>query len=67
MRRKGSERHGDRIARARAIAMRWMCKCYYTNVAAFRCYCCGARPPRSLRAEMRSIYRARKLPVSTDA
>ncbi|MDQ4090372.1 MAG: hypothetical protein M3163_08730 [Actinomycetota bacterium] len=27
----------------------WWCECDYHNIAAYRCYHCGARPPRRLR------------------
>jgi hypothetical protein len=47
--------------------MLWMCRCCYTNVAAIRCYYCGSRPPRRLRAEIKSIYRAKEPRVSVDA
>jgi hypothetical protein len=30
----------------------WWCRCSYSNIAAFRCFYCGARPPRRLRAEV---------------
>ncbi len=33
----------------------WWCKCDYHNIATYRCYHCGARPPRRLRAEVRAI------------
>ena len=33
----------------------WMCDCHYHNVVAFRCYGCGARPPRRVRAMLRSL------------
>lgn len=28
----------------------WWCDCNYHNVATYRCYCCGSRPPKALRA-----------------
>ena len=30
----------------------WWCTCNYNNIAALRCFHCGARPPRRLRAEV---------------
>jgi hypothetical protein len=32
----------------------WWCRCNYSNIAALRCYACGARPPKRLRAEIAS-------------
>jgi hypothetical protein len=34
----------------------WACKCAYTNVAAYRCHGCGARPPRRLRAKIQAPW-----------
>ena len=33
----------------------WWCRCDYNNIATYRCYHCGARPPRRLRAEVRAM------------
>jgi hypothetical protein len=33
----------------------WMCDCHYHNVVAFRCYGCGARPPRPVRALLKAL------------
>jgi hypothetical protein len=30
----------------------WSCDCDYHNVASFRCYGCGARPPRAVCARV---------------
>lgn len=30
----------------------WWCRCDYNNIATFRCYHCGSRPPRRLRAQL---------------
>lgn len=32
-----------------------MCDCHYHNVVAFRCYGCGARPPRQIRALLKAL------------
>jgi hypothetical protein len=34
---------------SRWIEMLWRCRCEYTNIASYRCYGCGSRPPRQLR------------------
>lgn len=34
---------------ARWLEMLWRCPCQYSNVATYRCYGCGSRPPRELR------------------
>jgi len=43
------------IQLARWFETFWWCKCSYSNIATLRCYHCGARPPRQLRAEVESI------------
>ncbi len=52
MERSGLGKHRQRwVAMAsRWIEMLWRCPCQYTNVATYRCYGCGSRPPRALRA-----------------
>lgn len=35
--------------RARWVEILWCCSCDYHNIATFRCYFCGAKPPRELR------------------
>jgi hypothetical protein len=37
---------------ARWLETFWCCQCNYSNVATLRCYQCGRRPPRQLRAEV---------------
>jgi len=37
---------------ARWFETMWWCRCDYTNIATFRCYHCGSRPPRRLRAQV---------------
>jgi hypothetical protein len=37
---------------ARWLEMLWRCPCEYSNVATYRCYGCGSRPPRELRAQV---------------
>jgi hypothetical protein len=39
---------------ARWLETFWWCQCNYSNVATLRCYQCGRRPPRRLRAEVAS-------------
>lgn len=43
------------IQLARWFETFWWCKCNYSNIATFRCYHCGRRPPRQLRAQVESI------------
>lgn len=45
----------------------WWCKCDYNNIATYRCYHCGARPPRRLRAELLALPCPEEPMVSTDA
>jgi hypothetical protein len=42
---------------ARWVETFWSCKCDYNNIATYRCYHCGARPPRTLRAELEATAR----------
>lgn len=30
----------------------WSCGCHYHNIASFRCYGCGAKPPRAVSARV---------------
>jgi|1186.fasta_scaffold19927_2 hypothetical protein len=47
MKHKGSRRRQRRLEQlARWLEELWSCDCAYHNVASFRCYGCGARPPR---------------------
>lgn len=68
MRRKVSEGRSERKARAHSSEGSWLCRCSYTNVATRRCYFCGARPPRIVRAELRSAAPyVEDAPVASDA
>lgn len=40
---------------ARWIEILWWCPCDYNNIATYRCYYCGARPPREIRDLLRAI------------
>jgi hypothetical protein len=40
---------------ARWVELLWSCPCEYNNIATYRCYGCGARPPREVRAFLASI------------
>jgi hypothetical protein len=51
-RRVAERRHRRLIELARWFETFWWCRCSYSNIAAFRCFYCGARPPRRLRAEV---------------
>ncbi len=42
---------------ARWVELLWRCPCQYTNVATYRCFGCGARPPRALRASVAASAR----------
>ena len=58
MRRRGAQRRNRRLAQLAAwFETFWWCKCSYSNIAAYRCYYCGSRPPRSLRAELNAMAR----------
>jgi hypothetical protein len=68
MRRRANERRERRLLQlARWIETLWWCKCDYNNVAAYRCFHCGARPPRRLRAQMAAITVPKKELAATDA
>ena len=43
----------------------WWCRCSYSNIAAFRCYCCGSRPPRRLRAQVAARPAGRREIISS--
>ncbi len=47
-------RQWKRLA-ARCLEVLWSCPCEYNNVATYRCYGCGSRPPREVRDYLRSI------------
>lgn len=65
MRRRGAERRAHRLAQlARWLETFWWCKCDYNNIATYRCYHCGARPPRRLRAELRDMTAAQNHSLS---
>ena len=50
MRRRAVERRERRLLQlARWFETFWWCECDYHNIATYRCYHCGARPPRRLR------------------
>jgi hypothetical protein len=40
---------------ARWVELLWSCPCEYTNVATYRCYGCGARPPREVRTFLATV------------
>lgn len=66
MRGKGSQRRRRQLAPlARWFEIFWWCRCNYTNIAAYRCYHCGARPPRRLRAEVASMPLPEEEPVTS--
>ena len=68
MRRMASERRRRQLARlARWFDIFWWCRCNYGNVATYRGYHCGARPPRHLRSEVAAISRREERPVAADA
>lgn len=68
MRRRVSERRERRLLQlARWFETFWWCKCDYHNIAAYRCYHCGARPPRSLRARVASMTVPEKQLIANDA
>ena len=53
MRRNGSTRRQRSLEQLAAwLDTFWWCDCDYHNVASLRCYGCGARPSRRLRALM---------------
>jgi hypothetical protein len=53
MKRKGSRRRQRRLEQlARWLEEFWSCDCEYHNVASFRCFGCGARPPRAVCARV---------------
>lgn len=52
---------------SRWIEMLWRCRCQYTNVATFRCYGCGSRPPRELRAAVSATVQAELAPLEPAA
>jgi hypothetical protein len=55
-----AERVRRRWARYAAwIEVLWSCRCDYTNVASYRCYFCGSRPPRELRDALEPVAAAR--------
>ena len=59
MGRWGAERRRRRTEQlAQWFETFWWCRCDYNNIATYRCYHCGARPPRSLQAELRATPRA---------
>ena len=53
MRRKASVRGGGQTAASDEwYGTSWSCACEYSNVGTERCYFCGSRAPRGLRAEV---------------
>ena len=40
---------------ARWVELLWSCPCEYNNIATYRCYACGARPPREVRAFLATV------------
>ena len=67
MGRKGSEGRRARKAKGHSVEGSWLCRCSYTNVSTGRCYFCGARPPRTVRAEIGVVPHVEEAPLSTDA
>jgi hypothetical protein len=68
MRRRAAERRSRRLDQlARWLETFWWCRCDYNNIATYRCYHCGARPPRRLRAELDTRPTATEPKVATDA
>ncbi len=68
MRRMASERRRRQLALlARWFEIFWWCRCNYCNVATYRCYHCGARPPRRLRNEVEATPLPQDAPVVADA
>lgn len=68
MRRRAIERRERRLLQlARWFETFWWCKCDYNNIAAYRCYHCGARPPRKLRAEVAALPAPARELASSDA
>ncbi len=67
MRRRAVERRNRRLAQlARWFETFWWCKCNYSNIATYRCYHCGARPPRHLRAELKAVPEAEDRLATSD-
>ena len=53
MRQRRADRRMRRLMQlARWLETFWWCQCSYSNVATLRCYHCGRRPPRHLRARV---------------
>ena len=68
MKRRADERRERRLLQvARWFETFWWCKCDYHNIATYRCYHCGARPPRRLRAEVASMPASTRHLASSDA
>lgn len=55
MRRANHDHHHGQDHTARWLALLWRCPCEYANVATYRCYSCGSRPPRTLREQMAAM------------
>ena len=55
-------RQWRRVA-ARWVELLWSCPCEYNNIATYRCYACGARPPREVRAFLATV----PMPVAVKA